>query len=80
MTPVTTELRQRQERGEFAGIILEQRPRETAAQRMLAMEHSNLESRTTNNADTTKLSTKKTRNLGLFARSQPLIAHNIFCS
>jgi ATP-dependent exoDNAse (exonuclease V) alpha subunit len=40
---VTTELQQRQERGEFIGIIREQRPRETTTQRMLEMERSNLE-------------------------------------
>jgi len=40
---VTTELQQRQERGEFIGIVREQRSPETTTQRMLAMEKSNLE-------------------------------------
>src|SRR5258708_22752526 len=40
---VTTELQQRQERGEFIGIIREQRSPETTTHRMLAMEQSNLE-------------------------------------
>jgi conjugative relaxase-like TrwC/TraI family protein len=40
---VTTELRQRQERGEFIGIIREQHQPETTTQRMLEMERSNLE-------------------------------------
>src|SRR5258706_11013174 len=40
---VTTELQQRQERGEFIGIIREQHQRETTTQRMLEMERSNLE-------------------------------------
>src|SRR6266852_6316951 len=40
---VTTELHQRQERGEFIGIIREQHQRETTTQRMLEMERSNLE-------------------------------------
>jgi len=39
---VTTELQQRQERGELIGIIREQRSPETTTQRMLGMEHSNL--------------------------------------
>src|SRR5713226_2652684 len=40
---VTAELQQRQERGEFIGIIREQHQRETTTQRMLEMERSNLE-------------------------------------
>jgi conjugative relaxase-like TrwC/TraI family protein len=40
---VTTELQQRQERGEFVGIIREQHQRETTTQQMLEMERSNLE-------------------------------------
>jgi conjugative relaxase-like TrwC/TraI family protein len=40
---VTTELQQRQERGEFIGIIREQHQRETTTQRMLELEQSNLE-------------------------------------
>jgi conjugative relaxase-like TrwC/TraI family protein len=40
---VTMELQQRQERGEFVGIIREQHQRETTTQRMLEMERSNLE-------------------------------------
>src|SRR6266851_5141272 len=40
---VTTELQQRQERGEFIGIIRDQHQRETTTQRMLEMERSNLE-------------------------------------
>src|SRR5258706_318501 len=40
---VTTELQQRQERGEFVGIIREQHQRETTTQHMLEMERSNLE-------------------------------------
>src|ERR1700694_4993670 len=44
---VTTELQQRQERGEFVGIIREQHQRETTTQRMLEMERSKLEKRMT---------------------------------
>jgi ATP-dependent exoDNAse (exonuclease V) alpha subunit len=39
---VTRELQQRQERGEFIGIIREQHQRETTTQRMLELEQSNL--------------------------------------
>src|SRR5437588_239951 len=40
---VMAELRQRQERGEFVGIIREQRSPETTTQRMLEMEKSNIQ-------------------------------------
>lgn len=40
---VTTELRSRQEKGEFIAIMREQRPPETTTQRMLKMEQSNIQ-------------------------------------
>jgi len=40
---VATELRARQERGEFVAIMREQRPRETTTERMLEMERSNIQ-------------------------------------